>query len=687
MSKSWCTLIAAVVTLGVLAVPAAAQEAPDSADVVPLQPVLVNVLRTPFELTSAPFAVAVNGEAEVQRARPGLGMDEALGGIPGVQVDDRYNYALGDRISIRGFGARTPFGVRGVTVLVDGIPATLPDGTTNLNHLDLSFLRRAEVLRGPASALYGNSAGGVIQFETELPPPVPFSEEIGVVAGSDGLLRLNSTTGGRSGNASYVLNLTRLTYDGYRQQLQEAENFQINGSVGVPLAGGDLRFIGSFVDYDAQNPGSLNRGQLEANPDTVIPIYITHRTGETGQQGQLGTSWRGGLGSGQLELAAYGLTREITNPIPFNTIEIDRLSGGVSALFRTSDEPIVGGFDWAIGVEGDVQRDDRLNFGHTGEGIPETTPSIDQEEQVLGGAVFTQITAVPADRLTLLGGLRYDVTQFEAEDRLLDDGDDSGDRTMNAFSPSIGLSLEVADLLSVYANVASSFETPTATELANQPDGTGGLNQELDPQRTISYEGGIKGLLPGVASYQLSLFRANVDDALIPFVQDERTYFRNAGSAVHQGVEAGATLSLLPGLRANLAYTFIDARFDEYVVEEESFEENRIPGVSPHRLDGSLTYTAPFGLYGTAEARYSDTMPVDDANTASASAYTVVDLRTGLEALDLGGIFVEPFVGVTNLFDEVYVTAPSVNHAGGRFYEAGPGRSFYAGGQVRLDID
>src|SRR5690606_37887966 len=189
--------------------------------------------------------------------------------------------------------------------------------------------------------------------------------------------------------------------------------------------------------------------------------------------------------------------------------------GGLGAVYRSSNEPIVRGFDWAIGAEGDLQHDDRLNFAHSGDGVPETTPFIDQKEKVLGGAVFTQVTAVPVERVTLLGGLRYDVTRFEAEDRLLDDGDDSGDRTMNAFSPSIGVSVEVAEPLTVYGNVASSFETPTATELANQPGGVGGFNQELEPQRTLSFEGGVKGLFPGIASYQLSAFRANIDDALI----------------------------------------------------------------------------------------------------------------------------------------------------------------------------
>ncbi|MQA90711.1 MAG: TonB-dependent receptor [Gemmatimonas sp.] len=684
MTKSWSTLPLVLAIGGAFAAPGVAQEAPDTTEVVPLQPVVVNVLRTPFEVSAAPFAVAANTEAEVQLARPGLGMEEALGGIPGVQVDDRYNYALGDRISIRGFGARTPFGVRGVSVLVDGIPATLPDGTTNLNHVDLSFLRRVEVIRGPASSLYGNAAGGVIHFETETPPAVPLSEEVGFTAGSNGLLRFHSTTGGQSNGATYNLNVQRLTYDGYRT-FQEAENVQVNGSFGTRAAGGDVRVVASFVDYDANNPGSLNADDFAEDPTQAAFINQQDQTGEEGRQGQVGASWRGALGLGQLELAGYGLTREISNPIPGTLIDIERVGGGLSALYRSSAEPAQTGFHWAFGVDGDLQSDDRLNF-EINDGEPQTDPFISQDEQVISGAAFAQATLVPVEGLTALAGLRYDVTRFEATDRLT--ADNSGDRTMDAFSPSIGLTYEASDAISVYGNVATSFETPTATELANQPSGEGGFNEDLEPQTTVSFEAGVKGLLPGLVTYQLSLFRANVEDALIPFtLGDERTYFRNAGSAIHQGVEAGLTVAPFEGVRANVAYTYLDARFDDYLVDGESLGDNRIPGVNPHRLDGSVTYTAPIGVYATAEARYADTMPVNDVNTANASAYTVVDFRTGLEALDLGGLAIEPFVGVTNIFDEVYVTSPSLNHLFGRYYEPGPGRAFYAGAQLRINVD
>lgn len=668
---------------------AAQQEGVDSTDVVPLQPVVVSVLRTPFPVTDAPFAVAANTQDEIQRGRPGLGLDEALGGIPGVQVDDRFNLALGDRISIRGFGARTPFGVRGVKILVDGIPATLPDGTTNLSHLDLGFLRRVEVIRGPASSLYGNAAGGVIQFETELPPATPFAQQLGFTAGSDGLFKFQSTTGGRSGNADYNLNISRLTYDGYRAAQHHAENIQVNGSAGLPVAGGDLRITGAYVDYTGDNPGSLNQAMLDEDPMQVHPIYTNGNTSEDGTQAQLGAAWALPVGAGQIRASAYGLTREIYNPIPFNVIDIERFAGGLGLTYQSTTDALPTDLSWSVGTELDIQQDQRLNFGQNFGGVVETAPSIDQDEQVLGAGFFAQLSLKPTDRLTGLGGLRYDITRFEADDHLItaDDPDDSGDRTMDLISPSVGLSYAAADIANIYANIATSFETPTTTELANQESGAGGFNPNLEPQKTVSYELGLKGLLPARFSYQLAAYRANIYDALIPFIADERTYFRNAGEAIHQGIEAGLTFAPMPGLTANAAYTYVDAYFDNYAVGSDIFDDNKIPGVSPHHFDGSLSFSSDMGFYVSGNFQYVDEMPVNDSNSASAPSYSLVGFRAGLDEVRFGSLVFEPFAGVTNLLDEEYVTSPSVNHQAGRYFEPGPGRAIYGGGQIRFEAN
>jgi iron complex outermembrane receptor protein len=320
--------------------------------------------------------------------------------------------------------------------------------------------------------------------------------------------------------------------------------------------------------------------------------------------------------------------------------------------------------------------------------------TLDQDETVLGGSVFGQLTAGFENGLSAMAGLRYDITRFKAQDNLINatNPDDSGSRSMPAVSPSLGLSFAVIPQATFYANVATSFETPTTTEMANRPSGAGGFNPDLEPQRALSFEAGAKGLISGIASYQISAFRANIENSLIPFEvpgAPGRSFFRNAGSAVHQGVEAGVTVSPISGVRANLAYTYLDAYFDEYTVGTNDLSGKSIPGVSPNRFDGSLNVELPFGAFASVNGRYADQIWVNDLNLTTSPAYTVLDVRAGLTNVRLGNLAIEPFAGVTNLLDEEYNSSITVNAFGnpGRFFEPGPPRSFYFGGQIRFEAD
>lgn len=258
---------------------------------------------------------------------------------------------------------------------------------------------------------------------------------------------------------------------------------------------------------------------------------------------------------------------------------------------------------------------------------------------------------------------------------------------MDAVSPSLGASLRVLDGAHLYANVATSFETPTTTELANRPDGAGGFNPLLQPQRAVSVEGGSQGRLGTRTAYQVAVYRASIRNSLIPFEVPEaagRQYFRNAGSAVHRGVEAAFTLAPLRGVRVEAAYTYTDARFEEYATTSASFAGNRVPGIAPHRLEVSTTLERSGGWFAVLEGRHLSSIPVDDANTASSPSYSLADARVGHSGVGLGRTVIAPFVGVTNLFDATYNAAVAVNAFGQRFYEPGPGRSVYVGTSLRL---
>jgi iron complex outermembrane recepter protein len=679
-------LVASLSACFAIAGGAAAQEERRDTAVVQIAPVTVTVLRTPVEVGRAPYAVAANDQVRIQRGQPGLGLDEALRGIPGVQVDNRYNFAVGERISVRGFGARAQFGVRGVRVLVDGIPATLPDGQTALSHVDLSTVTRAEVIRGPASALYGNTAGGVVQLETAEPPRVPLSQEARLTAGSNGLLRLHSATGGRTGGTSYLLNASRLEYGGYRE-FSSGRNTFIGGRLGHEAGADQWRLVFSAVDSDAENPGSLSLALLEDDRNQAFATNRLQQTGKQAREAQVGGIWTRQLAGGSLQSTVYGIRRDVVNPIPTAIIDLDRMAFGARTLLQGSTGQGQW-LRWGAGMEADRQRDERQNFLNV-QGERDQL-RLDQLEHVTNLAGFAQVTAAPNDRLTVLAGLRYDWFRFDVADFLITaaNPDDSGSRTMDAISPSVGASYRLVDELHVYANIGTSFETPTTTELANRPDGAGGFNPLLEPQRALSTEVGTQGRVGGSMAYQLALYRARISNSLIPFEVPEapgRQFFRNAGSALHRGVEAGVTLAPAHRIRVDGAYTYTDARFEDYATATATFDGNRVPGVAPHRLEVSTTLERGTGWYATTEVRHLSSIPVNDANSAASPAHTLTDLRAGHSRLQLSPrVRIAPFLGITNIFDVQYNTAVAVNAFGQRFFEPGPGRSLYAGASIRL---
>jgi len=656
-----------------------------------LEPVRVTVLRTPFDLSRAPFAISVLGAAELQRGRPGFNLAEALVAVPGVQVENRYNYALGERISVRGFGARAQFGVRGVRVLVDGIPATMPDGQTTLNHVDVSSLGRAEVVRGPSAAIYGNASGGVLQLETEAPPDVPLAQRFRATGGADGLLRLQSTTAGRSAvgttRVNYSLNLSRLDYDGYRAW-QDASNTYAALSVGAGGPRTSVRLVGHLSNYDGHNPGALSDSLMRVDRTQAFrDNAVRWRAGEEGRHRQLGLAARHQLPRGELRASVYGLTRSLDNPIPQRVVVLDRRATGLRAAYGLPFTVAGRAVQLVAGAERDVQRDDRQNFVNDTGRLGALT--LDQLERVTATAGYAQLAVDATQRLSVLGALRYDDTRFTAADRFVTatDADDSGRRGMRASSPSVGVSWRLPRGASLYANYATAFETPTTTELANRPSGAGGFNPDLEPQRTRSVEVGGRTPLFGAAALQLSLYRARVAGALIPFEVPGgpgRQFFRNAGSVEHRGVEAGATLVATRGVSLRTSYTYTDARFDEYVVSGVSFADKRVPGVAPHRADAVLTYAGWRGLVAELEERYLSAVPVADANPAGsdAPAYAVTNVRLSAPRARLAGVALVPVVGVTNLLDREYVGSVTVNAFGRRYYEPAPGRSLYVGLEV-----
>lgn len=684
-------LAAALPAFLLVAAPAAPQEVDDSV-VVQIPPLTVEVLRSPIAGARNPFAVAGINLAEAPLPTGGAFLADALRALPGLEVQNRYNYAVGERLSVRGFGARSQFGVRGLRAVVDGVPATLPDGQTTLDHVDPAVLGRVELLRGPGSAWWGNGAGGVLLLESRSAEPGQHFEGralVGAMGRREVTARV-SDGGTGPGSASSTLALTHLRWDGFRHDpvgggtYGEAERTIVTAGYRRPLGSGTLRVSAIGLDLDAENPGSLPADSLGLDHRPAWTGNVLQGTGKTVQQGQLGASWHGPVTGLDGSIAAWGVARDFRNPIPGTVVEVERVVAGARA---TVDGSIGGSgswsaVEWGAGIETEIQSDARLNFrndsGRNG------AVTLDQSERVQSTALFVRVgTTVGAAEVR--GALRWDAVAFRVDDRFIADGDpdDSGRRTLRALSPSLGAMVPVG-AVHFFGSVTSFLETPTTTELANRPEGAGGFNPELDPSTGWAAEVGARGVVGGWLGWEVVGFRTALEGELVPFEVPSdpgRTYFRNAGRSTHRGVEVALRGQVGPSLAVRTALTHVDARFIDGPIPEA--DGKRIPGRVPTRLETRLTLRRP-AFAAELDLTWADAMPVDDAGRATADAWFRTDLRVGLEPLRAGSTVFEPWIEVGNLFDHYHIGSVAVNAFGGRYFEPAHGRTLAVGLQVGI---
>ncbi|HEY8197535.1 MAG TPA: TonB-dependent receptor [Gemmatimonadales bacterium] len=667
----------------------------------------INVTRTAEPLQRVPYAVGVVDRTEIQRGQQTIGLDEALNNLPGVVVANRYNFSLDQRISIRGAGSRSNFGVRGLKILLDGVPQTLPDGQSQLTNIDFASIERAEVLRGASSSLYGNASGGVVAFSSEPAAAGPFAQRLRVQGGtgeqdSDDFYKWQSWTSGRSGNVSGTLSVSQFKTDGYRQH-SAAEVRQLNAAMDYAFTGSTLATVRlSLADNPrAQNPGALTRAEYVANPDSAAANNIRRGADKDAQQNQLSLSVRHfDAGGNEYEATVFGLTRDLANPLaaPPPTgitpttgtyVAIDRAVGGA----RVSGNRRLGSAEQAprITAGADVQRmrDDRKNLVSDA-GQPTTAVILDQREQVTEFGPFAQVNWNPSERWLVSAGARYDWAQFALDDRALSDGDDSGDRTMSAVSGNLGLSLSLSDQLVPYVTVSTSFETPTTTELANQPDGSGGFNPDLGPQRAVNYEIGARGQPVPSVSYSVALFLVRVSDAIVQGPEvGGRAFFRNAGKTHNDGVELGVSVSPTTGLTLRGSYTYARYRFTDYqLADGTNLNGNRFPGVPEHFWRFGLRTSLPADFFLDADHTLSSSIVADDANTIYVDSWGagVTNLRLGWDGQS-GQLEFAPFLGLNNLWDRRYVGSVTLNGIGGRVFEPAPRRIVYIGTEIGFRTD
>jgi iron complex outermembrane receptor protein len=666
--------IAAAVGAALAAGAAQGQEAPP----VSLDTVVVSATRGETRAFDVPAAITAVDAQTLRSAGPMVNLSEALVRVPGVTVLNRQNYAQDLQLSIRGFGSRSTFGIRGVRLIVDGIPATMPDGQGQASNVSIPSAGRIEVLRGPLALLYGNAGGGVVQVFTEAGAPEP-TLSLSASAGSFDANRVGGVYSASFGAHRITADVSGFRTDGYRDH-SEATRDQLNAKWTWQLSPATrLDTVVNAFDQDARDPLGLTRAQWEENPRQAPAIAVTQDASKSVRQKQAGTVLEHRFDEATVLTArAYAGNRDLDNKlsIPLAAQLPPTSSGGIVVFDRVYTgaglqlaRTFVAGEGISArvvaGIEHDRMTDDRQGYLNNA-GVRGALRR-DEEDRVANTDFLLQASFEFGERFGAIAGVRSSRVRFETSDRYIAPGnpDDSGAIDYRATNPVVGVTWHASRELNLYANAGRGFETPTFTELAYRNNASG-LNTDLKASRGDHAEVGLKWRT-GRHGLEAALFDIRTRDEIVVDTNvGGRSTFRNAGRTSRHGAEIGYSGRWTDSVRVSAQATALNARFDN---------GNRLPGTPDRSAFAELVYLPWAWIEAAVEAVHVGRIFVNDANEDFAPASTRVNLRLGMK-YRFGSLDIEPLLRLDNATDRKYAGSVIVNEANRRFFEPAPSRNW-----------
>jgi len=666
------------------------------------QTMIVSATPTTISELDTPAVVSVVQGQDMRQATPRVNLSESLTSVPGLQVQNRQNYAQDLQLSMRGFGSRSTYGVRGIRMYVDGIPATMPDGQGQTSNIDINSVESVEVLRGPFSALYGNASGGVLNVTTETGRE-PATIEASSYYGSFGSWRYGMKATGavgdgtNAGDVDYSVSTSRFATHGYRDHSGARKNLA-NAKLGVRIDDvSKLSLIFNSVDIKANDPGGLSESEWKDNP-RQSPRADQYNTRKTIKQTQAGLRYERQLSEhDDMSVMMYAGERETTqyqsiprapqlNPTHAGgVIDLSRHYQGIDTRWTHRGELLVP-MTFTTGLNYENMSENRKgyeNFVMSG-----ITPAYgqkgnlrrDERNLMWNLDPYLQTNWQLTDKLSLDAGVRYSSVWFDSNDHYVTaaNGNDSGEASYHKWLPAGSLKYAVTDAWNLYVAGGRGFETPTINELSYRSGGQSGLNFALQPSTNTTWEVGSKTRV-GNGLFTAALFQTDTDNEIVTDASSGgRTTYKNAGKTRRQGAELSLDQQFAGNWHAKAAWTYLDATYRTNVCNDGDCNGNRMPGIARNMGFASLGWQPETGWYAGTDVRYMSDIQADDENSAKAPSYTVVGLNTGYK-FNYGNWNMDLFGRVDNLFDREYVGSVIVNESNGRYYEPAPGRNYGVG--------
>lgn len=676
--------------------------AEDSEKTLNIAPIVVTGTRTLQNSFDLPIAIDVVKQEDIQDGQLQMTLSESLIRLPGITAQNRTQQAQDPQISSRGFGSRSAFGVRGVRVYVDGIPLTMPDGQGQPGVVDLSAIKSIEVMRGPFSALYGNSSGGVIQLFTEDAPDTP---EIGstVMFGSYNTKRQVINAAGIADGVEYLLNASNFESDGYRDnsesdKQQATAKFKFNISDDTKIT-----TLINWFDQEAQDPIGLDRARAfnSSTRDDVVPAALNANTSVSRSHTQVGFNFEHAFNeNNKLSFIPYVGTRknaQILTTSPTATTlattnarlsEIDREFYGTDARWDNSGNLGSMPYNVSFGITYGKSSDDRLDTNVLGSGLPISVLNRREENISTNFDRYAQGKLAVLPSVDLHAGIRRTKVRLEVKDDFTSgvgsNGNNSGYVSYEKTTPVFGATWKVSPSVNLYANYGKGFETPTFIEAAFNTTATDATpNLSLKPSKSENFEIGAKTFLSDNTQANLTLFHIKTNDEIVTNqTLAGRSTFANANSTKRTGAEFSLDSDFDYGISTFFSYSLLNAKFDSDFTPTGGTiiqSGNRIPGTYRSQIYGEIAWQyEPVGFMMALEGRHNSKVYVNDRNTDTAPSYTIFNLRAGFEQ-NLAHWNFKEYLRVENMFDKEYIGSVRVNDGNALFFEPGADRNYLLG--------
>ena len=680
-------------------------------DSLPLHEVVITATRIGADPFNIPAAISSVSAEQLRNDALGVNLSDDLSTVPGLLARNRNNYAQDQQISIRGIGANSAFGIRGVRVYQDGIPATGPDGQGQVSQFNLDSASRVEILRGPFSALYGNSSGGVIQLFTATGNG-PLQLRSGVAYGSFDNFRASLNALGSVGPLGYNLDYSHFQVDGFREH-SAAKNESFNGKLNYSFNDSNrLAFIANVVSRpDAQDPLGLTPAEFAADPESTDSAAARFNTRKSLQQQQGGLIYDLDINDSQsvrvLGYLGHRIVQQFLS-IPASTqasptsagavVDLNREYGGADARWSWKGDLLDRPMTWVVGLSYDRQNELRRGYNNFIGPVLGVQGALRRDENDIVHNVdeYAQGTWDFASLWSVMAGVRRSDVRFDSDDHFITatNGDDSGGVSYGATSPVGGLVFKPAGWLRAYASFGQGFQTPLGSELAYRPDGAAGLNFGLQPARSNNTELGVKVDIDADITAEFAVFQTQTKNEIVVDTNiGGRSTYQNSGRTKRRGAEYSLNYRLAPEWRFQLAYTYVDAFYsDAYltcvaapcsVPTVRVAAGNRLPGVPKHNVYASLRWGEELGWHASASAQYITDVAVNDVNSVFAPAYALMGLDGGY-GMELKQFKVNTFLRINNLLNRRYVGSVIVDDGNSRYFEPGPGFNILAGFSVTM---